>query len=251
MTADYKVEIIPIFENNYVFIIVNASTHEAIAIDPGEASNTLNFLKKNNLDLIAILITHHHADHIGGLSELKMRTGAKVYAPLKNKEQISDVDQFVCEKDLISASGLEFQVLELPGHTLGHVAFWSLRQRWLFSGDVLFGLGCGRLFEGSYSQMYLSLQKIKQLPADTLVYCTHEYTEVNIRFCNQIYQPENKPVKLNIADFMSYANDVQQIRKKQMPSIPLHLKRELSVNPFLLAETEIEFKKFRELRNKF
>ncbi len=251
MTADYKVEIIPIFENNYVFLIVNYRTNEAIAIDPGEASKPLGFLKKNKLDLKAILITHHHADHIGGLSVLKTGTGAKVYAPLKNKGQIPDVDHFVSEQSLISTLGLEFKVLELAGHTLGHVAFWLPQLRWLFSGDVLFGLGCGRLFEGTFPQMFASLQKIKQLPADTLVYCTHEYTEANIRFCQQIYQQENKPVKLRPTDFISYAENVKQIRNEQLPSVPLHLKRELTTNPFLLAESVNEFKIIRELRNNF
>ena len=230
------VELIPIFDDNYVFVIVNAADTEALLVDPGEASAALNFLEKHHLKLSGILITHHHADHIDGLPALRERLNAPVFAPLKNKQQIP-ADHYVDENDKISLSGFEIKIISLPGHTLGIQAYWFEAENWLFSGDVLFGLGCGRLFEGSFEQGYTSLQKIKKLPPATRIYCTHEYTHTNLKFC--------KSLAARDAALTDYE---QQLK---VPSVPLTLALEIKTNPFLRAQSVAEFTTLRELRNTF
>ena len=178
----YKV--IPILDDNYVFVIYDDKTKRACVIDPGSATEVESFLRENNLELDLILITHRHHDHIGGVSELlSTHSQCKVYSSKLNKSYLSFVDYSASENDLIPFGDTQFSVIELPGHTLDHIAFYLKDQNWLFSGDVLFGLGCGRVFEGTMEQAYQSLQKIKLCRPETLVFCTHEYTQSNLEFC--------------------------------------------------------------------
>ncbi len=237
------VELIPIFDDNYVFLIYDPETSEAIVVDPGEAAAVTQVLNARKLKLIAILTTHHHADHIGGAAELSQTFAAPVWAPLKNKEQIKAA-HYVSDQEILTISGCRIQVLGLPGHTLGHIAYWFPEKNWLFSGDVLFGLGCGRLFEGDFSQGFASLQKIRQLPDATEVFCAHEYTEKNLLFCKTLTYEAS--ARLSV-----YENNLIKLRSARLPSVPLSLEIEKQFNPFLLAPTQEAFSVLRQKRNIF
>ncbi len=243
------VELVPIFDDNYIFLIVDEQKKTAIAVDPGDATELIELLTARELNLTTILTTHHHADHIGGLGELVKRYNPEVYAPLKNKLQIAEANHFVSDGDSIMANGLLFEAIELPGHTLGHIAYYCKQWDWLFSGDVLFGLGCGRLFEGTAMQMFLSLAQIKNLPPHTQIFCTHEYTEVNLRFVEQLLNLY--PDLITAEDLNNYSENLKSIRKKNQASVPLTLATELKANPFLRAKNLEEFTQFRTLRNNF
>lgn len=245
-----RVELVPIFEDNYVFVLIDEVTHDALVVDPGEAPEVEALLTQQALNLKAILLTHHHRDHIGGVKDLQKKFSAPVYAPLKNKNQLSFATHFVGDKDLLQLGAFQFEVMELPGHTLGHVAFWNPERKWLFSGDVLFGLGCGRLFEGTFEQMYQSLQRIKELPDETLVFCTHEYTEQNMLFCQMLSTNDNSPLTGDDENLELYANELRHRRALPAPSVPLKLSIEKKVNPFLLSKNLAQFTYLRELRNK-
>lgn len=250
MNKNQYVELLPIFEDNYVFVLVDRASSSALVVDPGESSAAIDFLTSHDLKLKGILLTHHHPDHIGGVQELKARFSCPVYAPLKNKTQIPFADHYVQEADSIHLAPFSFQIMELPGHTLGHVAYWEPQHQWLFSGDVLFGLGCGRLFEGSFAQAYTSLQRIKNLPPESLVFCTHEYTERNLQFCRILSSEDNTPLLGNAEALDQYASDLRTKRSQQRPSVPLVLSAEISANPFLMAQDEEQFRYLRELRNR-
>lgn len=245
----FQTQLVPIFDDNYVFILKNLKTREAIVVDPGESAAVIRVLEAENLKPVAVIITHHHPDHIDGITDLKQKYKMPVYAPLTNKSQIPAVDFFVEDQRSIQISDFKFQVMGLPGHTVGHIAFWFAEMNWLFSGDVIFGLGCGRLFEGTPEQAYASIQKIKSLPDDTLVFCTHEYTETNLRFCQSLKDsfsgliPQEK--------LLSYSNQLKLVRSSNQPSVPLHLDIEKKTNPFLIAKSIDEFRSLRQLRNIF
>ncbi|MEK2688455.1 hydroxyacylglutathione hydrolase [Bdellovibrio sp. GT3] len=245
-----RVELIPIFEDNYVFCLIDQDNQEVLVVDPGEAAKTSQFLKENNLKLKGVLLTHHHNDHIGGVSALVSEHPAPIFAPAKNKNQIGKADTWVTEGESVKLGPFNFEVLELPGHTLGHVAYWEPKLKWLFSGDVLFGLGCGRIFEGTYDQAYTSLQRFKKLPSETLVYCTHEYTEANLRFCKMLSNLDNSPITGDSEELEMYENQLLSRREMDLPSVPLKLAVELNVNPFLLAKSVSQFTYLRDLRNK-
>lgn len=244
-----RVELVPIFDDNYVFVLID-ETNNCILIDPGESYPVDAYLEQNSLSLAGILITHHHADHIGGVQELKNKFQCPVFAPLKNKPQIPFADHFIKEGDMVKIGDMSFSVMELPGHTLGHVAYWNANKKWLFSGDVVFGLGCGRLFEGTHEQMYQSLQRIKSLPPEALIYCTHEYTERNLNFCRLLSHYDDTPITGEDEDLELYANELLNRRSLDLPSVPLKLSIECKVNPFLLAKSVQQFTYLRELRNK-
>lgn len=233
---------IPILEDNYVFVVYDEKTKRACVIDPGSAREVESFLSENNLELDLILITHKHHDHIGGVSELLSRhSECKVYSSALNK-YLNYVDYFVGENETIPFCNIQFSVIELPGHTMDHIAFYLREQNWLFSGDVLFGLGCGRVFEGTMEQAYQSLQKIKLHPPETLVFCTHEYTHSNLEFCKTHFPSiELDQFSLSLGDLI----------KQKIPTVPLTLEKELLMNPFLTAKNIQEFTQRRQLRNQW
>lgn len=230
-----EVQLIPIFDNNYVFLIKNEK-RECLLVDPGEASAAIREIEKRHLKLKGVLITHHHADHIDGLPDIKKKFNAPVWAPEINRSQIV-ADYYIQNNFKVTLAGFEIEALALPGHTLGIHAYWFKNENWLFSGDVLFGLGCGRVFEGTYEQAFASLQKIKSLPDETKVFCAHEYTKRNSEFCESL--------DMKTPGFLDYR------RNLQVPSVPLILALEKKVNPFLLAEDSSEFSRLRNLRNVF
>ena len=214
---------IPAFNDNYIWLLHQQGNNNCVVVDPGIAKPVLEVLRKKHLELESILITHHHPDHIGGVKDLVSATGASVYGPAN--ESISELDYKLIESDsvVLNKSKLTFSVFDVPGHTKGHIAF--LTEDALFSGDSLFAGGCGRLFEGSAEQMHHSLSKLALLPADTKIYCAHEYTESNLNFALAV-EPEN-------ADLINRMQQVKLDRANGKPTVPSLLSVEKATNPFL------------------
>ena len=215
---------IPAFTDNYIWCLHNGS--EAFVVDPGAAAPVEAFLSAHTLQLRGLLITHHHPDHTGGIKELTTnRPNLPVYGP--DNPRIDGITHTLREGDVLTALGQAFQVIEVPGHTLDHIAFFAdtAPQPLLFCGDTLFAAGCGRLFEGTPAQMFSSLQKLTALPAQTLVYCTHEYTQSNLRFARAV-EPDN-------ADIAARADNVEVLRARQQVTLPSSIAMELATNPFL------------------
>ncbi len=202
----------------------NAGTH-VVAVDPGDAAPVLEFLERQDLTLAAILCTHHHADHVGGVIELTRAHSVPVYGPAN--DAIKGVTDRVREGDTVTlpALGVSFRVLEIPGHTRDHIAY--VNDELLFCGDTLFAAGCGRLFEGTPAQMHRSLSRLAALPEATQVYCGHEYTLANLRFALTV-EPENR-------DAIAYREQAQALRARGEPTLPSTIGRERRVNPFLRA----------------
>ncbi|MDR6178333.1 MULTISPECIES: hydroxyacylglutathione hydrolase [unclassified Pseudomonas] len=226
---------LPAFNDNYIWLIKDAATRQAVVVDPGDAAPVLAWLDANPAwRLTDILITHHHNDHTGGITALKQRSGARVSAPAD--ERIAAVDLPLADGQRLEVLGVPFEVLRVPGHTAGHIAFHAAGERpLLFSGDTLFSAGCGRLFEGTPSQMLTSLQRLARLPDATEIYCGHEYTLSNLRFA-QAVEPENPAVQQALAE-------TQQLREAQRPTLPSTLGRERRINPFLrTAENSVRLR---------
>ena len=225
------IEIINALSDNYIYLLRNDKENITAVIDPGEAEPISRFLRDNNLNLNQIINTHHHNDHTGGNKELKKIWGATIIAPSYEKGRIPNVDIYVSEGDSISIAGENAQVIHTPGHTLDHICFYIPDQKFLFSGDTLFYLGCGRVFEGTMKQMWNSLLKLKSLPDDTLVYCGHEYTLSNSKFSIHI-DPNNQLLK-KTSDY------IKNTRAKNLSTIPFSLGQEKLINPFLRADDKI------------
>ena len=212
---------IPAFEDNYIWLLHQHGY--AVVVDPGDASPVIATLQKLQLKLAAILITHHHSDHIDGVSDLLDFQSAPVYAPQYEQFHFKHIQLKDNDSINVPEIGQSFQVLWLPGHTLGHIAY--VNDDYLFCGDTLFGAGCGRLFEGTPAQMLASLTRLKTLNPHTKVFCTHEYTAKNIAFALTL-DAEN-------ADLMARASEVKQLRQQNLPSLPSTIALELATNPFL------------------
>lgn len=210
------------FRDNYIWLIRDGQ--QAIVVDPGEADPVLRVLNKEQLTLAAILITHHHGDHTGGVQQLSAKYPAtKVFGPAM--ENITGVTHLLREGDQVSVDGIatQFQVLDIPGHTAGHIAYYG--EGALFCGDTLFSAGCGRLFEGTPMQMHDSLCKIKVLPHDTQVFCAHEYTLDNIAFAKWV-EPNNSALKQR-------EMEAHLLQDQDKPTVPSLLAIECLINPFL------------------
>lgn len=215
---------IPIFSDNYVWTL--SSGTEAVVVDPGDAEPVLQVLAARGLQLRAILITHWHPDHIGGLPQLLTRYPVPVYGPRAEAEKIRGLSHPLAEGDSVDVLGHRFDVMEVPGHTLGHIAY--LHHDILLCGDTLFSAGCGRLFEGTPAQMHTSLSRLASLPAQTRVCCTHEYTAGNLAFALTV-EPDNSEVR-------AHAGQVQAWRAVGQPSLPSSLGLERRINPFLRCD---------------
>ena len=258
MTLMLQITPIPAFSDNYIWLLsqdFKPGLHAAV-VDPGDAGPVIELLESKSLTLDAILITHHHADHMGGVADLLTHSpDAVVYAPKKWAYPFAHIA--VEENDCIRLENLnlDFTVMEIPGHTLDHIAYYGADC--LFCGDTLFSAGCGRLFEGTPEQMYQSLQRIASLPAQTLVYCAHEYTQHNLDFATTV-DPDNR-------ELLSRKQQVAELRSLNKPSLPSTIATELASNPFLRCSapaiqansgsqetSPIEvFAAIREMRNHF
>jgi hydroxyacylglutathione hydrolase len=223
----FAIDPIPAFTDNYIWCFHNDST--AWVVDPGDATPVINFIETRNLHLEGILITHHHLDHIGGVSALREHFAlTTIYGP--DNPAIEDITHVLREGDTISVLDEQFTILEVPGHTLDHIAYVSTHMQppVLFCGDTLFAAGCGRLFEGSPAQMFNSLSKFKKLPPATRVFCTHEYTQANLRFA-QAVEPDNIAINQR-------AQNAAEIRAQDRPTLPSTLALEFETNPFLRTQ---------------
>jgi hydroxyacylglutathione hydrolase len=221
-----QIRAIPAFVDNYLWLIGDGP--EVVVVDPGDATPVQATLDAEGLRLAGILVTHHHPDHIGGVAALKQRWAVPVYGPAAEQSTIGALTQPLTDGDVVDLLGLRFEVISVPGHTLGHIAYYAPEIKTLFCGDTLFSAGCGRLFEGTPAQMHMSLQRLAALPPDTHVYCTHEYTLSNLAFALAV-EPDN-------ADVHAHRDHVQSLRQRLHPSLPTNLKLERRINPFLRTD---------------
>ena len=250
------IEIIPCLSDNYSYLIYEKKSNTISIVDPAEfeaCDKVINKYKK--LDFI--LNTHHHADHVGANLELKKKYSSKILGSNSDKNRIPGIDMLLKENQKQKIGNLEFEVIFVPGHTKGHIAFFFSKEKVAFTGDTLFSLGCGRIFEGTHKEMLKSLNKIKNLPLDTKIYCGHEYTKSNLNFC-LAYDPNNTFLK-------EREIDVLKKLKSNRPTIPSTLDQEIRTNIFLRCNdpeikstlglndsSEVEvFSKLRDLKDTF
>tara|TARA_A100001011_G_scaffold260892_1_gene269401 strand:- start:263 stop:1084 length:822 start_codon:yes stop_codon:yes gene_type:complete len=225
-----RIHPIPAFQDNYIWAIVSADENEFAVVDPGDPAPVLEFAESHKLNLTHILVTHHHPDHTGGLARLAEKYKPTIFGP--RPSNIKGITNFVAEGDDIQLFGARFSVLEVPGHTLDHIAYFSddTAPPTLFCGDTLFAAGCGRLFEGSPAMMFESLAKLTALASNTAVYCTHEYTMANLKFAAAA-DAHNPALK-------SRAVAEQAKRNQAQPTLPSSIGLELATNPFLRCDND-------------
>ena len=217
---------IPAFQDNYIWVL-NEDDGRCLIVDPGEAAPVLKALEENHWQPVAILLTHHHNDHVGGVKELSQKfPNIVVYGPAETQHK--GATKIVGEGDRLQLLGQEFSVFHTPGHTLGHICYFS--EPYLFCGDTMFSGGCGRLFEGTADQMFASFCKINALPDDTLICCAHEYTSGNIKFALSLL-PEDP-------DLNEYYRKVNELRAKNQKTLPTTLKIERRINVFLRTQDD-------------
>ena len=238
-----KIQIIKCLQDNYAYLIIDETNSLSIVIDPSESKPIIDYVEKNKLNLKFILNTHHHFDHVGGNKELKKIYGSKVVGFKDDKDRIPEIDILVEDNQILKEEIFEAKVYHIPGHTTGHIAFHFFKEKKIFTGDTLFSLGCGRIFEGTYEQMFNSLNKIKELPKNTEIYCGHEYTLQNGNFC-LANDPDNLKLKEKIIK-------IKQRLKNNLPSIPTILADEIECNIFLKAKDLESFSKLRDLKDIF
>lgn len=235
------IEILPLLKDNYAYLLTGGG--DAAVIDPSEAAPVIDALENRGLTPRAVLNTHHHGDHTGGNLALKERYGCPVYGPAAEAGRIPGIDRGLKEGDELEIAGTRISVMATPGHTAGHICFFLPDVPALFCGDTLFSLGCGRLLEGTAAQMWDSLQKITALPDETAVYCGHEYTLANGRFCLAA-EPGNEDLKRRVTD-------AEAMRRAGRPSIPSTLALEKKTNVFLRAGEAARFAALRAAKDEF
>ena len=248
---------IPCLNDNYAYIINDQKTGIVSVVDPSDSKPIIQYLKNNKLNLNFIFNTHHHFDHVGGNLDLKMKYNSQIVCSAYDQDKVPGADIKKKDNEYFIFGETKFKVIHVPGHTLDHIIFFSEMDKVLFSGDTLFSLGCGRVFEGSYEQMFDSLEKIKKLPNSTKIYCGHEYTNNNGKFCIEIDKDNSKLQKR-----------IKEVRNKidlNEPTIPVTLQDEIETNIFFRYDNEkikksvgadnasnIEvFKKLRNLKDQF
>ncbi len=220
-----EVEQIPVLSDNYVYLVHEPGTGVTGVVDPAVAGPVLERLADRGWTLDWILSTHHHADHTGGNLELKEATGCRIAGPKADAARIPGIDLKLAERDHFKLGEAEALIIETPGHTSGHISYWFAEARALFCADTLFSLGCGRVFEGTFPQMWESLSKLAALPDDAMVYCGHEYTQANARFALSV-DPDN-------AALQARAAEIDRQRAAGQPTVPTLLGAERAENPFL------------------
>ncbi len=246
-----NINILPCLQDNYSFVIHDTETNTVAVIDPSEFEPVNNFIKKKFKKIDYILNTHHHFDHIGGNLDLKKKYNAKIIGSNKDEKRIPGLDIKLSDNENFKLGNIDFKIFFIPGHTSGHVCFYSKNEKVVFTGDTLFSLGCGRVFEGTHLEMLRSLNLIKKLPKDTKIYCGHEYTQKNLDFCIK-YEMNNK-----LEEKKKWITS--RLLRKQ-PTIPITIEEELNTNIFLRCDnTEVkksldmensnELEVFKKLRN--
>ena len=238
-----KVEIIKCLKDNYSYVIIDEKYNHACVVDPSEAEPIINFVESKNIKLKFVLNTHHHYDHVGGNNDLKKKYKIKIVGFKNDKQRIPNIDILLENNEIWKSENFEAKIIHIPGHTSGHICFYFIKEKIAFTGDTLFSLGCGRIFEGTYEQMYNSLNKLKKLPPDTKIYCGHEYTLQNSLFCSK-YDKNNKNLKKKILE-------IKHKLEKNLPTIPSTLREELTYNIFLRAKNLKDFSKLRDLKDNF
>ncbi|MGI9282996.1 MAG: hydroxyacylglutathione hydrolase [Endozoicomonas sp.] len=224
-----QIQAIPAFQDNYIWLLSEDSSQHCLVVDPGDASVVEETLAKLDLELTGILVTHHHWDHTNGIKALTKNRNIPVYGP--DNAEIDGITHPLNETDTLTVLHTEFEIFKTPGHTLDHIVYYSCPEQGdpiLFCGDTLFSAGCGRLFEGTAEQMQRSFNKLRALPENTRVYCTHEYTLSNLAFA-QAVEPENHSIR-------DYRNRVTQLRQQDRPSLPSTIELELTINPFMRTD---------------
>ena len=238
-----RIQIIPCLQDNYSYLVIDEKNNIACVIDPSEADPVIKYLDDNKIKLKFILNTHHHYDHVGGNQKLKEKYGASIIGYKGDKEKIPGIDTLVDDQEIWMHESFEAKVIHVPGHTLGHICFYFYKEESIFTGDTLFSLGCGKIFEGTYSQMFNSLKKLKKLPQSTKIFCGHEYTKQNSKFCIA-NDGSNENLKSKI-------NDMELKLKGGLPTIPSTIKDELECNIFLRSNNVESFSKLRDLKDNF
>jgi hydroxyacylglutathione hydrolase len=252
-----KVYIIPCLKNNYSFVAHDTETDNIAVVDPSEFKPINDFIEKKFKKIDYILNTHHHFDHIGGNLDLQKKYNAKIVGSKKDEKRIPGINIKLSDNENFNLGNIIFKIFLMPGHTSGHICFYAKKEKVVFTGDTLFSLGCGRVFEGTHLEMLESLKLIKRLPIDTQIYCGHEYTQKNLDFCTQ-YEENNTKLKEKKKWIISRLDQNQ-------PTIPISVKEELNTNIFLRCDnsevkksldmqnsTELEvFKKLRDLKDVF
>ena len=238
-----KIQIIPCLQDNYSYLIIDEINNIACVVDPSEAEPIIRYLKNTEIKLKFILNTHHHYDHVGGNQKLKDKYGANIVGYKGDKERIPGIDILVDDQQTWIYENFEAKVIHIPGHTLGHICFYFHKEKSVFTGDTLFSLGCGKIFEGTYSQMFDSLMKLKKLPQNTKIFCGHEYTLQNSKFC-MLHDKNNKNLKTKI-------NEIKIKLKTGLSTIPSTIKDELECNIFLRSNNVETFSKLRDLKDNF
>jgi len=251
-----NINIIPCLQDNYSFVIQDTETNTVAVVDPSEFKPVNNFIEKKIKKIDYILNTHHHFDHTGGNLDLKKKYNAKIIGYKKDEDRIPGIDIKLSDNENFKLGNIDFKIFFIPGHTSGHICFYSRSEKVVFTGDTLFSLGCGRVFEGTHLEMLTSLELIKKLPIDTEIYCGHEYTQKNLNFCIK-YEAGNRLEKKK----KWIASKLQQ----KQPTIPVTIEEELNTNIFLRCDnseikkslgmensTELEvFEKLRDLKDIF
>ena len=238
-----NIEIIACLNDNYSYLIKDDKTNTVAIVDPSEFTPCDEKISQKYKKLDFILNTHHHFDHIGGNAELKKKYGSKVLGFEKDKKRIPEIDVLLSDGQEFKIGSLNFKIIFIPGHTSSHIAFYFEKDKVVFTGDTLFSLGCGRIFEGTYQQMFDSLNKIKNLPDNTNIYCGHEYTKQNSKFCIK-HDPSNKSLKDKIVE-------IEKKIQNNMPTVPSILRDEINCNIFLRAKDLKSFSKLRDLKDNF
>jgi hydroxyacylglutathione hydrolase len=236
------VETIKCLEDNFSYVLIDKNKN-ACVVDPSEPDPIINFVEKNNINLKYILNTHHHYDHIGGNKEIKKRYNLKIVAFKNDLHRIPEVDISVDNNQIWSSESFKAKIIHIPGHTSGHICFFFENEKIAFTGDTLFSLGCGRIFEGTYEEMFNSLKKLKELPKETKIYFGHEYTLKNSEFCIKFDRDNNK-LKKKISE-------IHKKIKNNIPTVPSTIEDEIACNIFLKAKTIDEFSKLRDLKDNF
>ena len=238
-----KIQIIKCLQDNYSYLIIDEANLNACVVDPSEAKPIIDFVESKNINLKYILNTHHHFDHVGGNIELKKKYNSKVIGFKGDKNRIPEIDILVDDLETWKKDNFEAKIYHIPGHTTGHIAFHFFKEKKIFTGDTLFSLGCGRIFEGTYEQMFKSLEKIKALSKDTEIYCGHEYTLQNSNFCTA-YDADNLQLQKKISK-------IKEKLANGLPTVPTILSDEIQCNIFLKAKDVQTFSKLRDLKDNF